>query len=159
MFTAAEAPDLYMKASDQLGAGATRTASALLNLQTLRQGIGALNGCSQLLSNFDNSIGSALGDFENCIGGWNTSLESTITSLGSLGIDSSIYAENAALEEAVMTDLGNIDLEQLQSEQNPEEETPSMMDLITTEYGKEKFEFQTENDLLTPRVKITSFGI
>ena len=160
MFTAAEAPDLYMKASDQLGAGATRTASALLNLQTLRQGIGALAECSDILTNFDNSIGSLLGDFENCIGGWNSSIDSVITSLGTIGADSSIYAENAALEAAVMTDLTNIDAQQAQKT------APSMEDQLTTEAGKEmEYTFQpaqaeqSENNLLTPKVKVTPFGI
>lgn len=99
--TEMEAPKLFDIASDQSSAGTTRISGATSVLPQLQAGIGGLLNNTSLLEGFANAVGSSTGSFSNLVGEFNTILESTITSVGSL---SNIETIKDNLDEAVEED-------------------------------------------------------
>ena len=103
--TASTAPKLYQISEDQGSAGTTRISGASSVLPQLQAGIGGLLDNTTLLGDFANAVGSSTSDFSNLIGGFNTMLESTITSVGSFAnvetikenLDKAIEEDNKSL--------------------------------------------------------------
>lgn len=97
---------LYKVANDQNQAGATRTAGAVGNLQTVLQGIGGLSEHLSVLAEFKNAIGNIDQGFTGLIGEWNNAIEPTITSIGSWQI---VQDKNTELSATVQADLSQVE--------------------------------------------------
>ena len=96
------APKLYQLAQDQSAAGNTRISSIAGNINRIAQGIGGLNNATQIIGNFQNTIGAAVDNYATAYGSWNTAVEPVITSIGSF---TTIAEGVEELNEAVETDL------------------------------------------------------
>lgn len=102
------APKLQQVAQDQGSAANIRLSSIASNINKIAQGIGSLNNATNIISSFQNSIGSSLDNYATQIGSWNTAIEPVITSIGSFAN----IAEGATeLDQAVKTDLGSLGFE------------------------------------------------
>ena len=105
-FTMSAAPKLFQVASDQGTAGVTRISGAASALPQLQVGIGGLLNNTTLLGAFANAVGSSTNDFSNLVGGFNTILESAITSVGSFAnvetikenLDNAVKEDNELLK-------------------------------------------------------------
>lgn len=96
------------KAAELAASGATKTSGSISNFQKLAQGIGGIQNNTELLANFKNTIGSALQNFDEMIGGWNNVVTPLITSLGTLGIEGTYAVQANALSETVAQDKETI---------------------------------------------------
>jgi len=91
--------------TDQAGqklieSGTIKTTASLANIQSLLQGIGKIQGNTQLLETFSNSIGGALSDFNAAIGGWSDLINPVIASVGSIdNTVANLDALNTAVDE------------------------------------------------------------
>lgn len=142
ILTAGSAAKLYQTAFDQKSAGTTRTTGAINNLRSVMQGIGALNNNTQLLATFETAIGSALSEFTGYTGDWNTALEPVITGFGSF---EALNESSELLQESVQTDLSSLGYT-VNKDGKTEKENDSNNEILNSE-------------LLTPKVKINTFGI
>ena len=144
------APKLQQIASDQGTASTTRLSSIASNTNRIAQGIGGLNNNVNILSQFKNSIGSALDSFACQIGSWDSVLTPVITSIGSIATTTEGVEE---LTEAVESDLDNINYEVKDSGKVKKAKTDK----------KDNNELKAEANLLTPNVDVQkivrNFGI
>ena len=145
VFTAASAAKLYKTAVDQNMAGTTRLTGAVSNLNTVMQGIGALNNHTTILANFETAIGGALSDFSGYVGDWNSILEPTITSIGTITGEGGIQSFNEELANSVGQDLETLASTDKQNESEVENE--------------ESTNNTSSSVLLTPNVKFEKVEI
>lgn len=150
-FTAAGAAKLYRTAADQEAAGTTRISGAVNNINTVRQGIGSIASCADLVQKFDTSIGGALNVFNTLIGGWNSAIEPMITSLGSWD---ALNTQKENLDHAVEEDKKAVD------ENKPAEHKSYTFSNKPSEYvegNKQPETIDVANTLKTPTVEIKPF--
>ena len=81
------------KADELIAAGTTKIGGSIGSLNGLKTVITGMASNSALLNEYNTTIGGALGNFNNAIGGWNNAITPFITSVGSL--DYAAYGSKA----------------------------------------------------------------
>ena len=100
------APKLYMAANDKGQAASTRLQSIAGNISKLAQGIGGLSNATQVIANFENTIGSALNGYSELFGQWDSQVQPVIVSLGSFGAIADATEELTATVESDLSSIG-----------------------------------------------------
>ena len=103
------APKLYRLAADQGSAGSIREIGASTVWAQMAQGIGKLTNGAEILTSYNNTIGSALSRCEDLVGSWNNNLSPMIMSFGS--IDKVAQQIESELKPAVDQDTQKVDAE------------------------------------------------
>lgn len=100
------------KGTELIAAGGIEILGSVTNIGTLFQGISEVKNNSLLLSKFTKTIGGALNEFNGAIGGWNTTIESTITSLGSLTGEGGYKAQSEQLNAYISEDYKTLGVDE-----------------------------------------------
>lgn len=154
--TASGAVKLYRVAADQESAGTTRIAGAQNTFNTVKQGIGSLKNCSNLLQKFDTSIGGALNTFSNLVVGWNDTIEPMITSLGSW---SEFEKSKETLDNAVEEDKKVVKNSKPGEDSKPVEDNKPAENNKPVENDNKPKATDAANNLKTPTVEIKLFEV
>ena len=88
------------KGAELIAAGTTKIGGSIGNLNGLKTVITGMASNSALLNEYNTTIGGALGNFNNAIGGWNDAITPFITSIGSL--DYTAYGSEATRLKGVV---------------------------------------------------------
>lgn len=159
------APKLYRIAADQGSAGSIRAIGASTVWAQMAQGIGKLTNGAEILTSYNNTIGSALSRCEDLVGSWNNNLSPMINSFGS--IDNAAQQIESKLKPAVEQDNKTVDAEiEKQGIEYKEDtqKTDQFADIFMNSFANGTNGFSggsTEpqvNELETPRIQI-QFGL
>lgn len=94
-----------IKAADQGAAATTRLASIGSNTARIKGGIGEIQNNAEILTSFNNTIGSALTNFTSAVGSYQVKLPNIVTSIGSIA---TVKEDNTNLSTLAEEDLQTI---------------------------------------------------
>ena len=161
------APKLYRVAGDQGAAASIRAMGASTVWAQMAQGIGKISNGAELLTSYNNTIGSALNDCENLVGRWNSTISPMITSIGSVESFKAqadefglIVDEDKASIEAKGEQTNYVEAPAQSDETQNNKTKPQSNSFLRTSMLNGDWTKQNEfkNELLTPRAQI-KFGI
>lgn len=152
------ASKLYQIANDQNMAATTRLTGIAGNISTLAQGIGGLSNATEVLSSFQNSIGSALNGYADIVGQWDAQINPVLISLGSFDILATGLEELNTVVDTDMTTLG-VDTNNSETKAGQTEKTEKTKDINVNEKPQENSNAETLNTVKYDIKKLQPFGI
>ena len=94
--------ELIKVEQDQKAAASVRLGSIDANITQVKNGINSISETSGIITQFENTIGAAVGDYGKAIGTWDSRLTPLVEGVGSITLQATYVVE---LDEAIKKDI------------------------------------------------------